>query len=294
MWRWIGMIGGLAAGAGWLRRRKPASDFDPLALIVDPRLIDSQVMHIDGVPNFRDIGGYATMDGGQVQRGRVYRSGSLHGLTDAGWAALQTLNVQVICDLRGHNEMTDSPDNLPEDAPQRTLKLSIEPENRPLQQLRLLLFARHRLPEIMMRGYVEVGLRDHSYVIKTIFEQVAQQENLPLLIHCTAGKDRTGLSAALLLKTAGVDDETVIADYTLSNLNYATYRRFAEDVARRLWFFGVQPDDLRPLLTSRAETMRAILDHISAEYGSIAGYLTDYARIAPETLDAVRRNLRDA
>ena len=113
---------------------------------------------------------------------------------------------------------------------------------------------------------------------------------LPALIHCTAGKDRTGLVVALLLLTLGVTEETVLADYTLSNLFYDHFRKGIMADLKQVAPWGLSADDLQDLLLVKAKTLQGALVHLRENYGSLEAYLRNQAGVSDETIAQLRQN----
>lgn len=247
-----------------------------------------RIVALEGGINFRDLGGYPTRDGRQVRWGRVYRSGSFSRLTPVDLDAIAQLDIKLICDLRSPEEIRRAPEALPNithDA------MSIEADDGVLARVRALLFDRRNLSALMMRAYTEVMLKRNGQIFGGIFRRLADAANLPLLIRCTAGKDRTGVSVALLLMALGVDDETVIADYSLSNLYYEDFQAFAAAAIKPLGFMGLSVDDMQPLLVADPNTLSHMLTHLYSTYGSVEAYLHERAGVDAALLGTVRENL---
>lgn len=248
-------------------------------------------LHVADVVNFRDIGGYHTADGRTVKRGRVYRSGKLDVMTGEGRATLGAMGVKLVCDLRSTREAQAATYDLPDGVRRHALPVHMQADHR--EQLRAILFNPDALRDILTDIYRELIIDANPSVFGTIINYVADADNLPLLIHCTAGKDRTGIATALILSLLGVPDEAIIADYTLSNRHYEDYHAFTVNAIGRFRLLGITPDDVWPLLVARADTMRATLDHIRDRYGSVEAYVRDYAGVPQANIDALRANLLD-
>ncbi len=170
------------------------------------------VLALEGATNFRDLGGYTTADGRQVKHGLIYRSAALAGLSAADIAALAALPLRTVADLRGTREIAIVPSPvIPGCA---NLPLVIQPMIG--ASLRDLLQRREATGEdvvgILAQAYAAY-VTDHLPIYRRLFDLILQAERLPLVFHCTAGKDRTGVGAALLLTALGVPEEQVIADY---------------------------------------------------------------------------------
>jgi protein-tyrosine phosphatase len=191
--------------------------------------VDQQhrVLPIDGVINFRDLGGYQTQDGGKVRYGRVFRSAQLSGLTSQGVQQATSLGIKSIMDLRFDDEISRYPtvkqafplaeivswqdlqpvNNADPAAPKPSVgkgswRESLD-SNDP-EQVR----------EAMRVNYPQ-KLYSHRFIYKDMLMRLIQDES-PLLFHCAAGKDRTGVAAALILSLVGVSDDLIIQDYMIT------------------------------------------------------------------------------
>ncbi|MFJ8695496.1 tyrosine-protein phosphatase [Streptomyces roseolilacinus] len=233
--------------------------------------------------NFRDLGGYATGDGSTVRWGRLYRSDSLGKLGRPGggddWDRFLALGVRTVVDLRYPWEI-ERRGRVPEHPSFAYHNLSVE--HRPYDQASL-------APDVevgpyLAERYLEVA-EDGVEELRRALELVAADDSGPLVFHCASGKDRTGLLAALVLGLLGVDEDTVVADFALTEL--ATERLVADwlanDPGRALvWpHFGRAP----------GEVMRRFLDGIGDRYGSLTGYATERLGVDDALVGALRRTL---
>jgi protein-tyrosine phosphatase len=258
------------------------------------RIVAERRLPLEGAHNFRDLGGYRTADGHFVRWGRLYRSDDLAELTDADLEALAQLRLRWICDFRGPDERDRSPDRLPATAPPEVEVLEISGTSIPMPELRSRILSGDLdgidMDELLIESNVAFATRfAHRY--RTLFERIAEPENLPAVIHCTAGKDRTGLAAALILLSLGVPRETVFADYLATN-DYVH-----DETERRLFFIRIasflrtDPDQVRPLFRVRREYLQAAFDAIEAEHGTIEGYLRDALGITAAERERLRELL---
>ncbi|MDL5351492.1 tyrosine-protein phosphatase [Microbacterium sp. zg-YB36] len=188
---------------------------------------------LDGTVNFRDTGGMPLASGGTTREGVLYRSDALSGLTPRGLEQLAATDIDVIVDFRTPFEQQMAPDRLPAGRTFRTLQLPLlEGAITGLAQQAMqtgdpdavahaIGDALDRLPTL---GALYLGMLQHA---ASAFADVARaigtptSENEAVLVHCTAGKDRTGVAIALILDAAGVERDAIVADYTLSERNLA-------------------------------------------------------------------------
>lgn len=224
--------------------------------------------------NFRDLGGYKTQNGSYVKWGKVFRSDDLHKLTEADIAYLDAIPIRSIVDFRSAQEIENAPDCYPEAA--KEYALSISPGN--LSDVAGVLEMSSQTADSSMRAVNRMLVTDPAAVghYRDYFVLLQNESTIPLMFHCTAGKDRTGMAAALFLHALGVDRETILADYLASN------RYLGDKYASLL----AQYPALEPLLTVRREYLESGLDEIESQYGSIDEYLT-------ETLHVDLKKMRD-
>jgi len=176
-----------------------------------------RIVTLEGCTNFRDLGGYRTVDGRRVRHGLVFRSAHLGGLTAADRQTLGTLGVRTIVDLRGLNEAAETPHAIT-GLRAEVLPAAIEP--RVGEHLRQALDEGRATPELIV-GLMTAHYRDYpqraASAFRTLFTALSNGTRRPLVFHCTAGKDRTGFAAALLLTALGVPWDTVVEDYLHTN-----------------------------------------------------------------------------
>ena len=255
-------------------------------------LVAERVLPLKKGVNLRDAGGYHTRDGQMVRWGKLYRSGSLSRLTKDDLLYLQRLGIRLVCDLRSADERAKQPDRLP-DVPglvERPLPMESADRWERLRGAFAILFRKGRLDEYMLDTYRRVMIDQNAHIIGEIFQRLADPAQLPAILHCTAGKDRTGLVVAMLLLTLGVPQETVLADYTLSNRFYAHFRKGIAADLKQVAPWGISVDDLQDLLLVKAKTLQGALDHLCQNYGSLEEYLRNQAAVSDETIAQLRHN----
>ncbi len=252
---------GLAAACGG----DPTEGLDGLA--------KRRYVRLDGAHNFRDLGGYEAADGRSVRWGLFFRSDHLHELSDADLEVFSRLGIRLVCDLRGPGERAEAPDRLPEENPPRVAELEISDPS----------FDPARLREQIGSGE-DVDLRqmliDANRLFATrfapryrsMFERITREENLPALVHCTAGKDRAGFASALILRVLGVPLETVYEDFLLSNAYTAERNERAILLARIFSLGRVKPETLRPVLGVERAYLESAFSAIDEAYGSFEAY----------------------
>lgn len=284
-------LGGAAAWRTFAARRNRIVYPAPESLIIEPDADSAggdRFIALEGAANVRDIGGYATSDGRQVRRGRVYRSGTLAEITGNDQRTLQTLGLKLICDLRNNSEVTKAPDRLPVGITYTRIPVNADPKDEQQFRLRTLLFHKRRFSAVVAELYRRM-IDDHAPVFGQVFRRLADSDSLPALVHCTAGKDRAGLTTALLLLALGVPEAVVIADYSLSNRYYDHFRRYVP--LKRLRLLGVTVEDMQPFLVANPQILRDSLRYLAERYGSVLDYLRQQAGVDDETLERLKANL---
>ena len=212
--------------------------------------------------NFRDLGGIKTKDGRFVRWGKIFRSDDLHKLTEDDLNYLASIPLKSIVDFRGEEEQKFAPDKLPVSVVNE-FKLPIDPGN-VISLMELTDLDSTQMDSIMMRmNILFVTDKDFIGYYKEFFKLLQQEKNLPLLFHCSAGKDRTGMGAALILYALGVDEQTIMEDYLASNVYLSD--KYAKEIAMN--------PNLKSVLSVKKEFLQAGLDHIKTTHGSVEKFL---------------------
>jgi protein-tyrosine phosphatase len=224
-------------------------------------------LHWEGCLNVRDLGGLLTEDGRRTRAGVVVRSDNVRTLTDAGWRALAEHGVTRIVDLRWPEELAE---DQPRDVDIEVVHISVlgdEYDADYVAELDAHLDSVDDVADHYAWSYVDF-LERYRERFGRALAAVADADGA-VVVHCMGGKDRTGLVSALLLRLAGVDRETIGADYALSSANLAP--------VTAAWIEAA-PDDAvrrkrRKLAGTPAEGMIRVVDEIESRYGDVASYL---------------------
>lgn len=265
--------------------------------------MESEDRHVQlqGSSNLRDIGGYRTACGRRVRRGRVFRSGSLWGLTEADWGWMDATGFAVLCDLRSDAERDLAPAAWAVSKPPRQVDAIYDAR---------LLFDRSNRELARGVGGLEASLYATFAQLlapsfKGLFQALANGD-APAIVHCTAGQDRTGLAVALLLGALGVETDAIHADYLLStqlrrpakemdldrlsdHADSNVVAAFYVDLIARKGADTFRPKSLvddagRPMVT-------VALAAIERQWGSVDAYLADQLGMGPSELEALRGHL---
>jgi protein-tyrosine phosphatase len=246
-------------------------------------LIERHLISLEGGRNFRDLGGYQTTDGRTIKSGKLFRSGVLQHMTAADYEKVDKLGIKTVVDFRAPEERASEPTMWAAgDVHMMTFDYTMDfgqDEN---------ILARFADPALdgegaealmsqMYRGMTEEQKPHYS----VMFSELSSSDN-PLLFHCTAGKDRTGIAAALLLTALGVDRETVIQDYVLSEVinSLPEYQNAAPALSDEMdsnyaFLANMPPAALDALLGTRRVYIESAFDEMTTQYGSVGAYIRD-------------------
>ena len=232
-----------------------------------------------GALNFRDIGGYPVAGGGMTRWRAVYRSDSLHYLTDGDLAAFDALGVKVIYDLRRPDEIAGFP------GPRDYVRLQIP--NGDLVTSAASLQTRRDGEAWLAADYLSM-LATGAPAFGRLLARLADDGSLPAVVHCLGGKDRTGMAIALLLTALGVDRGTVLDDYELtSSCQVSRVPEVVESFTR----LGIGRLAGEALMSTPRWAMAQALRELDQEHAGIRHYLLGPGGLSPQTLDALRAHL---
>jgi protein tyrosine/serine phosphatase len=257
---------------------------------------------LDGAVNVRDLGGLATLDGGITRPGRVFRSDNLQGLTEADVGKLvHDLKLRKVVDLRSSPEVTlEGPGPLA-----RVPEVSIhhhtlfaeggvhtDVEADTIDADRVLPWQNERveedLAELRVTGYYYSYLRDRPDSVVAALRVLAHEDGTAI-VHCAAGKDRTGVVCALALEVAGATREAIVADYVATGERIAAILDRLRGSATYRTDLDSSPADSH---LPRAEYMEQFLDTLDSRFGGPLGWLTSNGW-TPDDTRALRARLRD-
>ncbi|MDQ0790527.1 tyrosine-protein phosphatase [Streptomyces sp. B3I8] len=261
--------------------------------------VPSTEPELAGVRNFRDLGGLPTTDGRRVAFGRLFRSGHLAHATAEDAEFLTSLNLRTVFDFRNAaDHKLEGPDvelpgvrnvGMPLSDPADGAEFWKMVREGDLDQLRELL-ADGRAEARMIASYraiVRGRTAEHARVLGTLADGGA-----PALMHCSAGKDRAGLSIAVTLLALGVERDAIVADYLESNAKHRRYkvRRTASSPDA---YSAEVMELLGPLFDARAEYLRAAFTTIEETWGGVDAYLGQGLGVTPEVRTRLREHLLD-
>lgn len=258
-----------------------------LASVASPafsQIADSSLRHVplQGAINFRDLGGYTTSDGRHVKWKTIYRSADISKLTPADLDTLQARHIWYDIDLRGVAESTKAPDRKNPGTDYILCPAGSDSLNAQMQRN---MFQTRNGDSMMLTWYTNTAYLSARY--QPFFAKLlALPDTDALVFHCTAGKDRTGIGAALLLYALGVPYPTIVEDYTATNY----YR--SQDNGRSLQSmvsqYHLDEGVARSMNAAKAEYLNATFDAIRRQYGSIDHYLEAELGLTPDKREQLK------
>mgnify|MGYP006102417677 CR=1 FL=1 len=233
---------------------------------------------IAGSINLRDFGGYKTQQGKTVKEGLLFRCGAMNEIPDDAFDDFDQLDIGVICDLRSHEEVEASP--TPEGGPFACrVHIPIWPGSSAQFQENVNKESRRPSPAQFVEFMASVTrdiARDHVDAYSKLMRELVSTDK-GFLLHCSAGKDRTGFGAAIILRLLGVDHDTVMHDYLVSNESDELFERMRTRMIQNLKDQGITgkiDDEIVKVMSGvRAEYLLGAFEEIDTHYGGISGYL---------------------
>jgi protein-tyrosine phosphatase len=262
-----------------------------------PSALRLRILALEGGCNFRDLGGYRTRDGRELEWGRVFRSGVLSYFTPGDQQQLNQLGVRTICDLRRADERQREQTSWPDI---NTQHLSWDDGSAPPTIMSIATTHSHPFTAAGMHAAtIDLYRALPAWMaprLRDMFERIAR-DGVPLLVHCAAGKDRTGLAIALLLTVLDVPHDTIIQDYLLTNdacdlVQFILTRHEARaSVDASLHPLRAMPADIRSVLFgAHADYLQAAFDQMASDHGGIDEYLRNEIGVD----DAMRSKVQTA
>ncbi|QJU59864.1 tyrosine-protein phosphatase [Sphingomonas sp. AP4-R1] len=247
-----------------------------------------RALPLQGGQNFRDLGGYRTADGRTVRWGVLYRSGSMHFLTPADYAYLQKLGIRTVCDFRSTDERQSEPSNWPAKGAPHVLAddyamadltggIGFKPGAMPTAE---------NAKATMAATYPQMLVRFNSQYRRMFGELLAGR--VPLAFNCSAGKDRTGVAAALILSALGVPHDTVVEDYLLTNRYFDPQKVIRSPATTSTEWLKLPPDVLRAYMTADRAYIEAALKVVESHAGGTEGYFRDEMGLTKADLTKLR------
>ncbi|KAH6855326.1 protein-tyrosine phosphatase-like protein [Chaetomium sp. MPI-CAGE-AT-0009] len=258
-------------------------------------------IHVPGLANLRDAGGYAIegQPGKVIRRGVLFRSADLTKLEDEGVDVLRPLGITHVFDLRSVTELAKDGNHPPrtwEGAARVFVPVFLDKDYSP-EALAMRFRDYSDGPKGFVNAYATILASaadpDHPHSpFRTVLEHIASSTTpSPLLVHCTAGKDRTGVLIALILSLCGLDDAVIAHEYSLTDLGLAPRKEeIVQHLIRGEALFGDRERAER-MVSARRENMLGTLAMIREKYGSVESYVVNHLGVSPASVEQIRRNL---
>lgn len=255
---------------------------------------------LSDAPNFRDFGGHRTIDGRLVRRGRLFRSELLLNLGAQDLRTLAALRIGLVCDLRSPSERRHATGQWPAQSPAEVLALdpgtelfAVQPEQWS-RQLADPAFDEVRAHEALERNYRRMPA-GFAAGLGELFARLMRPDAPRLLVHCAAGKDRTGFVCAALLRALGVAPDTVMADYLVTGQRYTPDqlidRCIRDLLTRQLARTERIERALRVLASVRPSFLDAAFDEIERNLGGLDTYLAQHCGLDASARQALQTAL---
>lgn len=228
----------------------------------------------DKVSNFRDLGGIKTDSGLFVRWGMLYRSAHLYETTKEDRKYMERLSIRRVTDFRGHSETKKRPDQIPETAEKN--HLPIDSDSTGIQQ---------KMHDVLQgRLHLDMGalMVEVNHDLVTTFtstyrhwikDSLLNENSYPQLFHCTAGKDRTGFGAAIVLKILGVSDEDIFQDYMESNKHLHSLMNKMIFMVRMSTFFKAKKKEIMPLFQVHESYLQGAMEAVVGQWGNFNNYI---------------------
>lgn len=226
-------------------------------------LQDQRQLALEGAFNVRDLGHVTTEDGHEIRNGKLFRADALHKLTSSDLELLGGLGIATVVDLRSENEIANT-------GPARLTEQGARHIHMPIFGSDPARPDRVNMPESLGHLYTLMAKHGADRFVDVV-ETLATIENMPAVFHCAAGKDRTGITAALIYSVLGVDRETIITDYVLTDANMQRMRaQLMESRPEAAAQAGKYPESY---MRAEDATIRTFLAELDEEFGSPVDWL---------------------
>lgn len=223
-----------------------------------------RLIALEGATNFRDLGGYEALDGRRVRWRRLFRADGLHRLTPGDGGTLAALGLEEALDLRYGPERAGEPALLPESIASVHIGLADAPSNSLLETMHAGGVPSAEAAWTRLRDSYARYPEKYAPACGAILRRLIAGDAPPLLFHCTAGKDRTGFAAAVVLEALGVPRETVMEDYLLTNSHWDRGNREPEGLPREIY---------EPVFSAREDYLAASWATLDREHGGLERWL---------------------
>ena len=251
-----------------------------------------RILPLSSGQNFRDMGGYRTADGRMVKWGHIFRSGHMAKINDEDRVRLHDLGIKKICDFRANGERAERPTLWHEGSETDLWARDHEFSSGAMtQMLGRTDFEAAHIRDYMLKIYGELPYEQAESYRET-FSLIAGGQ-VPLVFNCTAGKDRTGLAAAILLELLGVSRDVIVEDYLLTNHAIDGLFAYMADTKKYGAFVTAKRDEIMPLMIADADYLNVSFAKIDSEHGSMESYAREILGFDKAIIESICENLLD-
>jgi protein-tyrosine phosphatase len=261
---------------------------EPVASPATARSADAagrRVIGLQGQTNFRDLGGYETTDGRHVKWGMIFRSGELSHLTTADYRQVSALGIRTVYDLRDQRERASQPTEWAAGPVRALVSVKSDEVSAAMSPLSDPNIDANRARAALADFYAQMPklyAPEYRVIVHELLENRA-----PLLLHCTAGKDRSGVASALILSALGVPRATIVQDYELTDqlLRPSSVPPKTEFMRR---FQSLPADVQHAMMSADPAYMAAAFRSIETHYGSVQTYFSTELGVGPEQIERLK------
>lgn len=261
--------------------------------------VEGQTLHLSGVENARELGGYVMQDGRTVKKGLLLRSGKLSKATEEDIVSLQnTYRLGTVVDFRTSSEIESAPD--PDISNVRNMQIQVLDETDSQTNASITgIYGADPVTDTMR--LVENGTLSDDMYVTAAFSQKAQdgyreffrvllnnEEEKAVLWHCTGGKDRAGVAAALVLSALGADEETILSDFQLTNAFLSSKIEYMGTEAAKQTDDPYIIEGVKTLTGVSVDFMKKMLDSIRSKYGSVQNYLSEEIGLSSDDMTTLK------
>ncbi len=252
------------------------------------RTIGENLIQFDGLYNFRDIGGFKTNEGRVMKKGILYRSDELSKLSQNDMEVFHQLNIKIICDLRTEQEQKSKPSKIKSGQGIQVVTVSLQDKSQEFTHFEFFKFLVSKSNSINFEQLMKDMYHSMAFInsskINEIVTLLSLQKNIPALIHCTGGKDRTGFISAIIQLLVGVPYQTVMEEYLFSNDLIEPKMKKVEKMIKWMSLFQLSSERVKPILEVRREYLDDVYNDIITQYGDIETYLCKACKIQQKSL----------
>lgn len=260
-----------------LNRNTPRPFYAVITPKKDTLIIAERKLIINDLDNFRDLGGIKTKDGRYVVWGRFYRSNALNTLLTSSFPYMQDLKVNKVFDLRSDAEIAKAKDNLPKNIIYEHFPIFKDGDSGMIQGIEQKLKEGNLTEEdaenLMIETYKSFAA-DDAEKFNNLLHQIIIQDDQPNLFHCTAGKDRTGYTAAMILALLNVDKQTILDEYDMTNFyTEAKIKEYIANASKLGLGDKIEPGAVAAIMSVKKKYMEVAFEIIDKKYGGIDAYI---------------------